>query len=229
MNSRDVVHINGHEHILFTPQNYTERETAELSRSNFELMDKRRSIRSFSDRHVDRTVIENLIKTASTAPSGAHKQPWTFCAIADPDLKKRIRISAEAEEKDSYERRMSQSWLKDLEPMGTDMYKPFLEIAPWLIVIFKKVYDIGEEQDTKRNYYVNESVGIATGMLITAIHQAGLVTLTHTPSPMQFLHTILDRPENERPYLLLPVGYPASPCYVPNIKRKELKDIAVFY
>jgi hypothetical protein len=124
---------------------------------------------------------------------------------------------------------MSQTWLKELEPMGTDMYKPFLEIAPWLIVIFKKVYEIGEEKDTKRNYYVNESVGIASGMLITAIHQAGLVTLTHTPSPMQFLHTILKRPENERPYLLLPVGYPASPCYVPNIKRKELKDIAVFY
>jgi nitroreductase len=229
MSSPDSIRLNGHEHILYTPQNYTEREIAELSRANFELMDKRRSIRSFSDHPVERKIIENIIKTASTAPSGAHKQPWTFCAISDPDLKKSIRISAEAEEKESYERRMSQTWLKDLEPMGTDMYKPFLEIAPWLIVVFKRVYEFGEEKDTKRNYYVNESVGIACGMLITAIHQAGLVTLTHTPSPMQFLHSILGRPDNERPYLLLPVGYPANPCYVPNIKRKELKDIAVFY
>ncbi|MFD1315618.1 nitroreductase family protein [Namhaeicola litoreus] len=229
MSSPNIIKLYGHEHVLYTPQNYTEREIAELSKANFELMDKRRSIRSFSDKPVDKKIIENIIKTASTAPSGAHKQPWTFCAISDPGIKTKIRIAAEAEEKESYERRMSETWLNDLKPMGTNMYKPFLEIAPWLIVVFKRVYELGKDRDTKSNYYVSESVGIACGMLITAIHQAGLVTLTHTPSPMQFLHTILERPENERPFLLLPVGYPASPCYVPNLKRKELKDVAVFY
>lgn len=227
-NPENIIH-KGYRHILYEGLNYTPRETEEISKAYFELMDKRRSVRTFSDKPIPKSLIINLIKTASTAPSGAHKQPWTFCAISNPGLKKEIRIAAEAEEKESYEKRMSDTWLKDLQPIGTDMYKPFLEIAPWLIVVFKRVYEYDDQKNTTNNYYVNESVGIACGMLISAIHHAGLVTLTHTPSPMRFLHKILKRPENERPFLLLPVGYAGSPSYVPDIERKKLEEVAIFY
>lgn len=191
----------------------------------YQKMDHRRSVRDFSNKNVPKEVIEQLILTASTAPSGAHKQPWTFCAVGDPAIKKAIRTAAEKEEFDSYNGRMSEQWLKDLAPLGTDWRKPFLEIAPWLIIIFAQSTGLNKE----KHYYVQESVGIACGLLISAIHEAGLVTLTHTPSPMNFLKTILNRPDNERPYLLLPVGYAAESVLVPDIQRKSLKDVAVFY
>ena len=229
MSQKEQIDIHGFKHILLHHESYGEQEMIQRSKRFYEKMDKRRSVRSFSDKGVPVTVIENLIKTASTAPSGAHKQPWTFCAISNPDLKSKIREAAEKEEKESYEHRMGERWKNDLAPMATDMFKPFLEIAPWLIVVCKRAYDYDENGLKKNNYYVNESVGIACGMLITAIHEAGLVTLTHTPSPMKFLTKILNRPDNERAFLLLPVGYPADPVYVPDLKRKSLDEMAVFY
>jgi len=166
--------------------------------------------------------------TASSAPSGAHKQPWTFCLVSDTKIKSKIRVAAEKEEYQSYNSRMSQEWLDDLKAFGTDWHKSFLEQAPWLIIVFKKVYDL-DNGKKRTNYYVNESVGIACGLLIAAIHQAGLVALTHTPSPMNFLSEVLKRPENERPFLLVPVGYPDEEAYVPDLKRKPLEEVAVFY
>ncbi|MEM6343458.1 MAG: nitroreductase family protein [Bacteroidota bacterium] len=196
---------------------------------HFAWMDQRRTLREFSDKPVPREVIENIIKTASTAPSGAHKQPWTFCAVGNADLKKQIREAAEKEEYTNYHGRMSDSWLDDLKAFGTDWHKPFLEIAPWLIIVFKKAYDFGEEGEKQNNYYVNESVGLATGFLLSAIHQAGLVALTHTPSPMNFLTKLLERPSNERSFLLIPVGYPAENAQVPVLERKGIEDISVFF
>jgi len=228
MESKDHIIIKGHKHIRYQPKPIDEDITT-VSSSYYNLLNERRSVRDFSDKPVNKTVIENLIKTASTAPSGAHKQPWTFCAVSNPAVKTQIRTAAEKEEKESYESRMSERWKKDLEAMGTDMHKPFLEIAPWLIIVFKQVFELDADGKKHNNYYVNESVGIACGMLISAIHKAGLVTLTHTPSPMNFLAKVLDRPTNERAYLLLPVGYPKDPAYVPDIERKGLDEIALFY
>jgi len=208
---------------------YTTEETQQKSEAYYAFLDKRRSVRDFSDKAVSKEVIENLIMTASSAPSGAHKQPWTFCAVSDATIKSKIRKAAEEEEYASYNGRMSEEWLEALRPMGTDWQKPFLEIAPWLIIMFKKAYDLNEDGSKSKNYYVNESVGIAAGFLITAIHNAGLVTLTHTPSPMNFLQKILHRPENERPFLLLPVGYPAEGATVPNFGRKPQKDVIKYY
>ena len=189
-------------------------------------MQKRRSLRFFSDEQVPEEVIENCIRIAGSAPSGAHKQPWTFCVISDAEIKKQIRIAAEKEEYENYHGRMSETWLKDLEPFETDWHKPFLEIAPWIIVIFKKSYDL-VDGEKKKNYYVNESVGLAAGFLLMALHQVGLVSLTHTPSPLNFLQKILKRPENERPFLLIPVGYPAKEATVPDIERKALDKILI--
>lgn len=228
MSNKDHIIINGFKHIKFESTAYSSKEMLTRSETFFKEMNKRRSVREFSSKPVSKTIIENLIKTASTAPSGANKQPWTFCAISNPAIKSKIRKAAEAEEKESYENRMSDSWLKDLAHLGTDRYKPFLETAPWLIVIFKRAYEYGGNGEKLNNYYVNESVGLASGLLITAIHHAGLVTLTHTPSPMRFLTKILKRPENERPFLLLPVGYAKDPVYVPDISRKNLNEIAEF-
>lgn len=211
---------------------YTERTPEEIQRRALEwyaTCEQRRSVRNFSDRPVPRAIIETVIMTASTAPSGAHKQPWTFCAIADPHLKRDIRIAAEKEEWDNYHGRMTTEWLEDLGPLGTNWEKPFLEIAPWLIVVMKRLYETDHEGNKHKNYYVSESVGIATGMLIAAIHQAGLVTLTHTPSPMNFLQQILGRPENERPYLLMPVGYPAEGAMVPRLTRKSASSAIQWY
>jgi iodotyrosine deiodinase len=199
-----------------------------LSNEFYNEMELRRSIRDFSNRPVPREVIEKIILTASTAPSGANKQPWTFCVVSNPEIKSKIRTEAEKEEKESYDGRMSEEWLEDIRPLQTNWQKPFLEIAPYLIVVFKKVYDLGEDGSKKTNYYVNESVGIACGFLLTAIHHAGLVALTHTPSPMNFLTKILDRPENERPFLLIPVGYPGDEVYVPKLNRKSLEEIIVW-
>lgn len=205
----------------------TEEETLNRSAEYLAFMDRRRTVREFSPKHVDKTVIENIIKTASTAPSGAHKQPWTFCAVSNPEIKKKIRAAAEEEEFENYNGRMSEEWLEDLKIFETNEIKEFLEIAPWLIVVFKKAYD-EVEGEKQKNYYVNESVGLATGFLLTAIHNAGLVALTHTPSPMRFLQKILNRPENERPFLLIPIGYPADNPMVPDLTRKGLEDISVF-
>lgn len=191
-------------------------------------MQSRRSIRVFSEKHVPQEVIENLIMAAATAPSGAHKQPWTFCAVSSPDIKNQIRKAAEAEEYVNYQSRMSEEWLEDLKKFDTNHIKPFLDHAPWLIVIFKKPYDM-VDGEKRKNYYVSESVGIAAGMLISAIHHAGLVTLTHTPSPMNFLQDILGRPENEKPYLLLPVGYPADDATVPDLSRKPKEEVLFYF
>ena len=220
--------INGFRHIRHEHESYSTEEMIRRSSEFYHWLDHRRSIREFCDRPVPKEVIENIIKAASTAPSGAHKQPWTFCAVSDPALKSKIREAAEKEEKESYEHRMGERWKNDLAPMATDMPKPFLDIAPWLIIVCKRPYEFAPDGSKINNYYVNESVGIACGMLITAIHQAGLVTLTHTPSPMRFLTQLLGRPENERAFLLLPVGYPNEPVYVPDLKRKGLDEIAVF-
>ncbi len=229
MEVKDHIFINGYQHISYRPEIISEEEMVRKSESFYDWLDSRRSVRDFSEQPVPKEVIANLIKSASTAPSGAHKQPWTFCAVSDSILKAKIREEAEIEEKENYENRMSERWKKDLEPLATDMHKPFLEDAPWLIVAFKRAYEFDERGEKYNNYYVNESIGIACGMLITAIHNAGLVTLTHTPSPMNFLAKLLNRPSNERAFLLLPIGYPKLPTYVPNLKRKGLDEMTVFY
>lgn len=198
------------------------------SKTFYELLNKRRSVRSFSSREIPMEVLENLIRTAGTAPSGAHKQPWVFCVITSKELKAKIREAAEEEERQNYAGRMSDRWIQDLKPLGTDDNKPFIEEAPALIVMFKRVFE-AEEGKKINNYYVNESVGIAAGILISAIHNAGLVTLTHTPSPMNFLERILERPTNERAFLLLPVGYPMDKVQVPDLERKELSEIMKLY
>lgn len=191
----------------------------------FELMSTRRSVRSFSDEPVPLDVVRKAIHTAGQAPSGAHKQPWTFALVTDSDIKSRIREAAEREEIKFYEQRASEQWLEDIEPLGTGPEKPFLEEAPALIAIFAQTKP--PPTDEGQHYYVKESVGLACGFLIAALHNAGLAALTHTPSPMTFLSDILDRPDNERPYLLLTVGYPASDCKVPDLERKELSEIMV--
>lgn len=201
-------------------------EQLRRARAFYDLFRRRRSVRHFADTPVSREVIETIIATAGTAPSGANKQPWKFVLVDDPTLKREIRIATEKEEKESYERRMPQDWLDDLEPLGTDWHKEFLETAPFLIVVFREKYRI-ERGKQKKNYYVDESVGIACGFLLAAIHNAGLVALTHTPSPMNFLRDILQRPQNEVPYLLIPVGYPAGGAMVPDISRKPLDTILV--
>ena len=201
----------------------------ERSASFLQWMDSRRTCRYFSDKPVDKAVIENIIIAASTAPSGAHKQPWTFCVVSNPEMKRKIRIEAEKEEYESYNGRMPDEWKKDLLPLQTDWKKEFLEIAPYLIIVFKKRYDFGSEGKKTNTYYGTESCGIACGFLLAAIHHAGLVALTHTPSPMNFLSKILNRPVNEKPFLLVPVGYAADECWVPDIKRKALNEIAQFY
>ncbi|MBK6626832.1 MAG: nitroreductase family protein [Flavobacteriales bacterium] len=194
-----------------------------------ELMAHRRSVRHFSDRPVPRELMEELIATASTAPSGAHKQPWTFCLVGDPELKRRIREAAEEEEHASYHGRMSVEWLADLAPLGTDWHKPFLEAAPWLVVVFKQAHGQNPDGTRRKHYYVEESVGLACGLLLAAAQHAGLVTLTHTPSPMNFLTRLLDRPANERPYLLIPMGFAAPDCRVPDLMRKPLVEVLVPY
>jgi len=229
MKSTDRINIDGFKHVSYRITTLSEEEAVTKSESYFNKLNERRSVRDYSDKWIPKKIIDNLIKSASTAPSGAHKQPWTFCAISNQELKSKIRKAAEIEEKKSYQSRMSERWKKDLKPLGTDMNKPFLEIAPWLIVVFKKPYDFDKDGNKINNYYVNESVGIACGMMISAIQNAGLVTLTHTPSPMNFLSKILNRPSNERAFLLLPVGYPKFPTYVPDIKRKALKKVSAYY
>jgi len=206
---------------------YSPDEQLARAEAFFQEVNGRRSVRAFRNAPVPRALIEWAIRAASTAPSGAHKQPWTFAAVSNPNLKRRIREAAEKEEYTNYHGRMSDEWLDDLQAFGTDWEKPFLEIAPWLIIVFRKIYDL-ENGQKKNNYYVNESVGLASGFLLSAIHHAGLVSLTHTPSPMNFLAAILGRHSHERPYLLIPVGYPPEGAEVPDLSRKDLQEIAHF-
>lgn len=215
--------INGHPHVEYVREQLSAEQVLERSKNFYQLMDQRRTIREFETTLIPREVIANILKTASTAPSGAHKQPWTFCLISDQKIKKKIREAAEEEERISYGSRMSDTWKNDLKPLGTDWEKPFLEDAPYLIVVFKQSYGM-ENGEKVQHYYVNESVGIACGFLIAAIHQAGLATVTHTPSPMNFLSKILGRPSYEKPFLLLPVGYAKKGTYVPDIERKKINE-----
>jgi nitroreductase len=208
---------------------YSDEQMIEKSYRFNQAIQKRRTVRDFSDKPVDKSIIENCIKSAASAPSGAHQQPWHFVAISNQEIKSKIRQAAEAEEKNFYQHRASEEWLKALEPLGTDTNKPFLEEAPWLIAVFAQRYGIDEQGNRVKHYYTPESVGIACGILITALHTSGLVTLTHTPSPMGFLKKILMRPDNERPYLLVVCGHPKTDAKVPNIKRKNLNDIASFF
>jgi iodotyrosine deiodinase len=229
MNTPVTKTINGYPFIRYARAAYPEIEVINRSKNFMEWMNQRRTVRDFSNTPVPKEAIDNIIRTASTAPSGAHKQPWTFCVVEDPEVKKKIRTAAEKEEHESYTSRMSEEWLDAIRPLQTDWQKPFLETAPILIVVFKKLYDLHPDGSKSTNYYVSESVGLACGFLLTAIHQAGLVALTHTPSPMNFLAKILNRPENERPFLLIPVGYPPDETYVPDLKRKPLNEIISYY
>jgi len=190
-------------------------------------MRRRRTIRSFSSQPVPYELVENAIATAGTAPSGAHQQPWTFVVVSDPDVKRRMRVAAEEEERRSYEIRMPPDWLEALRRLGTDWRKPHIEEAPYVIVVFEQAYGVRPDGSKVKHYYVKESVGIAVGLLLASLHRAGLATLTHTPNPMGFLREILDRPENERPYVLVPVCHPAEGCEVPDLERKALDEILV--
>jgi iodotyrosine deiodinase len=214
---------------VFTPLHFARLAPDEQKRRAadfYELMARRRTVRDYSDEDVPLGIIERAIAAAGTAPSGANMQPWRFVVVRDREVKRQIRIAAEAEEKLNYEGRMPERWLRRLAPLGTDWRKPFLEIAPYLIVVFRIDYLIDAETgETEPTYYAQESVGIAVGLLIAALHNAGLATLTHTPSPMRFLSEILKRPKNEKPFVLIPVGYPAADARVPNIKRKPLAEI----
>lgn len=217
---------------IFVPlTSYKEMPMKEMKRQAAEFYNKmknRRTVRDFSDRPVPREIIEHCLLAAGTAPNGANKQPWHFVALSDPEVKKKIRQEAEKEEREFYNRRAPEDWLEDLQPFGTDENKPFLEKAPYLIGIFAQSYKIDENGEKEKHYYVKESVGIATGILITALHHAGLATLTHTPSPMGFLNEILGRPSYEKPFLLLVVGYPEEGVKVPDITKKSLEEISTF-
>ena len=205
---------------------FSQQEMLERSKSFLSEISSRRTVREFSNKIFPIEIIENCIKSAGTAPSGANKQPWFFTIIEDKKVKAKIRIAAEKEEKEFYGRRATKEWLEDLNQFGTNWDKPFLETAPYLIIVFKQIYDVNETGSQRKNYYVNESVGIASGFLLAALHNAGLATLTHTPSPMNFLGKILNRPENEKAYLLIPVGYPSEKAKVPNIKKKPFSEIS---
>lgn len=208
---------------------FTEQERIEKARSFYEGIKSRRTLRDFSPDPVPQEVIEQCILAAGTAPNGANLQPWHFCVVTDPEIKKQIRSGAEKEEHEFYNGRAPQSWLDALAALGTDEHKPFLEIAPYLIVIFAEAHRIDENGERQKNYYVSESVGIATGFLINALHECGLATLTHTPSPMKFLNKVLNRPDNERPYLILVAGLPAADAEVPDITKLPLDEVASFF
>ena len=212
----------------YRPPRLDEIEMRRRAADFYRLMDRRRSVRYFAPDPVPRELVETAIRTASTAPSGAHRQPWRFVVVGDPGIKREIRLAAEAEERKSYEQRMPDEWLEALRPLGVDWHKPFLEIVPWIVVVFEELYGFDEAGGKRKNYYVRESVGIACGLFIAALHQMGLATLTHTPSPMGFLRQILGRPKNERPYILFPIGYPAADAEVPDLRRKTLDEVAIW-
>lgn len=214
--------------VPYSPQSIPDDNRLANAERVFAEMDQRRSVREFSDRAVPRELVETAIRAASTAPSGAHKQPWTFVLVGDTEVKRRIRLAAETEERENYEGgRLPEHWRQDLAPLGTDWRKPFLESVPWIVVVFEQRYGLDEAGARHHHYYVKESVGIACGMLIDALHRMGLSTLTHTPSPMAFLRTLLGRPENERPFILFPIGYAKDGCEVPDLVRKPLSEVMV--
>ncbi len=211
-------------------ERFPEAEMEERGRDLLERLARRRSVREFSPDPVPRTLIETAIAAANTAPSGANRQPWHFVAVSDPAVKAEIRTAAEAEEREFYEGgRAAEAWLEALAPLGTGWQKPFLETAPWLVVVFKQIFARAEDGTKRTNYYVNESVGIACGLFIAAVNEMGLATLTHTPQPMRFLSHILDRPDNERPFILFPVGYPHPECQVPSITKKDLSTVSSWF
>lgn len=215
----------------FIPLDFEQLSEAEMeakAESFYEMIKRRRTVRDFSSKPVPRSVIENALKAAGTAPSGANKQPWHFVVISESDTKREIRLAAEEEERQFYSERATEEWLEDLAPLGTDDKKPFLETAPYLIAIFLQKFEYDEKGEKHKNYYTAESVGLASGFLITALHQAGLATLTHTPSPMKFLNKICGRPDFERPYILLVVGYPEDDALVPDITKKPLDEFTTF-
>lgn len=212
----------------YTLARLPEDELVTTAKALFEEADGRRSVRAFSPDPVPRKAVEYAIRTASTAPSGAHRQPWTFVLVGDEEKKRAIREAAEAEERLNYDGgRLPDHWREALAPLGTNAEKPFLEIAPWLVVVFEQRYGVLEDGSRQHNYYVKESVGIACGIFVATLHRLGLATLTHTPSPMAFLSTLLERPENERPFVLFPVGYAADDCRVPHLTRKSLSEVMV--
>ena len=221
--------IDGYQFVSYSKETFDPEQMKIRINNFYEWMDKRRTVRDFSDKPVPKAVMEKIILSASTAPSGAHKQPWTFCVVSNPDIKKKIRAEAEKEEFESYNGRMPAEWLEDLKPLQTNWYKEFIEIVPYIIIVFKKSYEIDKNGKKKNVYYATESCGIACGFLLTAIHHAGLVALTHTPSPMNFLSKILNRPENEKPFLVIPVGYAAEECWVPELNRKPLEQVSAWY
>jgi len=206
-------------------EDISEEDMARASSDFISFLRSRRSVREFSERDIPVEVIKNIVSAAALAPSGANKEPWYFTIVKDPEVKHEIRVGAENEEKAFYTQKATASWLEDLNKFGTDWHKEFLEVAPYLIVVFKQIYDL-KNGNKYKNYYVNESVGIACGILLTAIHRAGLVALTHTPSPMGFLEKICKRPDNERAYLLIPVGYPADAAEVPDLEKKVFNEFA---
>jgi len=227
--ARSTAEASGPQLVPYRRPRPTEGDALERARSFRSEMAERRSVRVFSADPVPRELIELAIMTAASAPSGAHQQPWTFVAVSDPAVKHRIRMAAEAEEHRNYEGgRMPQEWRDAIAPLATDWRKPFLDIAPWIVVLFEQVHGWFPDGSVRKHYYARESVGIACGLFIAAIHRMGLATLTHTPSPMGFLARGLDRPKNERPFVLLPVGYPADDCRVPDLSRKSIAEVAVF-
>ncbi len=214
-------------YILYTNRlEFNEQEMLKRSEEYLQNMSLRRTVREFSDRDVPHELIENGVKAAASAPSGANQQPWHFVIVKDPDIKKKIRQAAEIEENEFYNGKAPDEWLNAIEPLGTNETKPFLESAPYLIVVFEERFNKDEEGNTIKHYYTKESVGIACGLLISSLHLSGLATLTHTPSPMKFLNEILNRPANEKPYMILVTGYPAKNCKVPNINRKSFDTIS---
>ena len=223
------VEIDGFPYLKYLPERVPADEALERGRAFHAELDERRSVRFFSDAPVPRELIETAIRAASTAPSGAHQQPWTFVCVSDPDLKRQIREAAEVEERKSYEGRMSEEWMEALRPLGTDWNKPYLETVPWIVVVFAQSYGLKADGSKLKHYYVKESVGICCGLFIAALHKMGLATLTHTPSPMGFLGKILGRPDNEKAYILFPVGYPAEDCVVPDIERKTLEQVSAWH
>ncbi len=214
--------------VSYRHKTYSSDQMMKLSQDFYQWANSRRSVREFSNKPIPREIIENIIRSAGTAPSGANRQPWTFVVVSDDDLKHKIRKAVEAKEKTFYESRISEEQRHALAPLGTSWEKPYLETAPYLIVVFRQDYSIDENNKKRKHYYVRDSVGIAIGILIMAIHKLGLVTLTHTPSPMNFLRDILERPPYEKPVVLMPVGYPAQDVVVPNIRRKDLHEIMIW-
>ncbi len=214
--------------IPYSPDRLDASTQLDRARDFYQEMNRRRSVRFFSDEPVPKQLIDLAIETASTAPSGAHKQPWTYVVTGDAAIKRRIREAAEEEERINYEGgRLPDHWREDLAPLGTDWRKPFLEVVPWIVVLFEQRYGYDAEGERSHHYYVKESVGISAGLFIAALHHIGLATLTHTPSPMRFLTKLLERPENERPFCLFPIGYPAEDCSVPDLRRKSLDEVRV--